>query len=787
MAFVFGTPTASTSTSTSSTAPPPMFSFGAPGPATVPPTAAQALAPPQTMAPPPASPFSFGLPSPSPSVATAAPPGATAPPREPLLLWHTSPVDAATGTTTSAAAGVLVHGRRRGGVAFWGGNHWYHFYAAAAAAARDAVSVCKCAGTATTDTADAVTIPGQSFSRPLAQATVKKPFEPTRADPDTLLMSFTAMEPYKSQCFEEHRWDHCKSSAMPTSTPVTQPPATPFSFPPSAQTPTAPQITPSTSSTFPPPSTAFSFSTNTTSTPSQVPSTQFSQPPQTQAQPGLFSFTPTPSQQAPTPSQQISFLPQPQQQVPQQSPQTQPQQFQFQPQLPAAQPPPQLQFQPQPQTQLQFQPQLQQTQPQPQPQSQPQPQPQPQPQFQFQVQPQTQIQPQLQQPTQTQFQFSATPINTASQQEQNANVALTLPAPPTQLHNAPPSVSTASNTPYGSIPGFKDLAANIPKSQTNQPFQQTQYSYATLAPSPLQVHPRFSVLSDVPVSPSPYRLPTRSRRQVIPPSSQNPYRTPSQMKSNTTASLGKETFSKLPATPLSQKSTPEKTVRFDLSTSTNQQITQTPQMLSTLSPIIPKSSTREQIIASPLPRATPMKSIETTTPSNMSQPTSTPVAIKPTLIPNSPPPFSPSHEEENEPLQHKFTLSPEYYTIPPVDELNRMTPDELEHLSTFEIGKKGSGRVVFSGPDIDITGLDLCATVVFEPHKVTLYPGSRKPPIGFGLNREAEVTLEGCLPSDPAHSNSYARKLARSTQQFGATLKSYNPLSGSWVFIVSHF
>lgn len=87
--------------------------------------------------------------------------------------------------------------------------------------------------------------------------------------------------------------------------------------------------------------------------------------------------------------------------------------------------------------------------------------------------------------------------------------------------------------------------------------------------------------------------------------------------------------------------------------------------------------------------------------------------------------------------------------------------------------------------------------VHFRHKEVTVYPDeSTKPPLGEGLNRPAQVTLDrvwptdrktGILISDPRKLDEidYEGTLRNACAKMNARFKEYRPQTGSWVFKVS--
>ncbi|XP_027557641.1 nuclear pore complex protein Nup98-Nup96 isoform X2 [Neopelma chrysocephalum] len=140
-----------------------------------------------------------------------------------------------------------------------------------------------------------------------------------------------------------------------------------------------------------------------------------------------------------------------------------------------------------------------------------------------------------------------------------------------------------------------------------------------------------------------------------------------------------------------------------------------------------------------------------------------------------------------------------YYTIPSMEELARFTNDRNECIVTdFTIGRRGYGSIYFEG-EVNLTNLNLDEIVHIRRKEVIVYPDDeRKPPIGEGLNRRAEVTLDGVWPTDKTSrcliksperlaEMNYEGRLEAVSRKQGARFKEYRPETGSWVFKVAHF
>lgn len=116
----------------------------------------------------------------------------------------------------------------------------------------------------------------------------------------------------------------------------------------------------------------------------------------------------------------------------------------------------------------------------------------------------------------------------------------------------------------------------------------------------------------------------------------------------------------------------------------------------------------------------------------------------------------------------------------------------------FTVGREGYGNVYF-GKEIDVAGLNLDEIVHFRNKEIIIYPDDdNKPPIGHGLNREAQVTLDQVWPLDKSIHESikdpqrlaemdWEGKLRRVCDKNDTRFIEYRPETGSWVFRVKHF
>lgn len=142
---------------------------------------------------------------------------------------------------------------------------------------------------------------------------------------------------------------------------------------------------------------------------------------------------------------------------------------------------------------------------------------------------------------------------------------------------------------------------------------------------------------------------------------------------------------------------------------------------------------------------------------------------------------------------------PGYYTEPSMDELATMVDEHGNCLvEDLTIGREGYGSLFFPGIT-NVAGLNLDETVHFRRKEVVVYPEDEdKPPLGQGLNRKAEVTLDCVWPSDKTtrsliksperlRNMNYQEKIEDITAKIGAKFIDYRPETGSWVFEVQHF
>jgi nuclear pore complex protein Nup98-Nup96 len=96
-----------------------------------------------------------------------------------------------------------------------------------------------------------------------------------------------------------------------------------------------------------------------------------------------------------------------------------------------------------------------------------------------------------------------------------------------------------------------------------------------------------------------------------------------------------------------------------------------------------------------------------------------------------------------------------------------------------------------------VRGLDLESIIQFNKCEVLVYMDeSKKPPVGQGLNKPAQVTLlnvkcvdkkTGQHYSDGPEVEKFEKRLKNKTEKQGAEFISYSTLKGEWKFQVQHF
>ncbi|TYJ22404.1 hypothetical protein E1A91_A08G124000v1 [Gossypium mustelinum] len=156
------------------------------------------------------------------------------------------------------------------------------------------------------------------------------------------------------------------------------------------------------------------------------------------------------------------------------------------------------------------------------------------------------------------------------------------------------------------------------------------------------------------------------------------------------------------------------------------------------------------------------------------------------------------HGADVEALMPKLRRS-DYYTEPRIQELaakERAEPGYCCRVKDFVVGRHGYGSIKFLG-ETDVRCLDLESLVQFNNREVIVYmDDSKKPPVGQGLNKPAEVTLLNIKCFDKRTREQYTEgpkvekykeMLKKKAEDQGAEFLSYDPIKGEWRFRVNHF
>ncbi|ONK78817.1 uncharacterized protein A4U43_C02F22740 [Asparagus officinalis] len=141
----------------------------------------------------------------------------------------------------------------------------------------------------------------------------------------------------------------------------------------------------------------------------------------------------------------------------------------------------------------------------------------------------------------------------------------------------------------------------------------------------------------------------------------------------------------------------------------------------------------------------------------------------------------------------------DYYTEPRIQELaakERAEPGFCRRVKDFVVGRRGFGSIKFLG-ETDVRRLDLEAIVLFNHREVVVYKDeSKKPAVGQGLNKAAEVTLlnikcvnkkTGQQYTEGPKVEKYKEMLIKKAEEQGAEFVSYDAVKGEWKFRVKHF
>ncbi|KAI4328695.1 hypothetical protein L6164_021030 [Bauhinia variegata] len=141
----------------------------------------------------------------------------------------------------------------------------------------------------------------------------------------------------------------------------------------------------------------------------------------------------------------------------------------------------------------------------------------------------------------------------------------------------------------------------------------------------------------------------------------------------------------------------------------------------------------------------------------------------------------------------------DYYTEPPIQKLAAKEgahPGFCSHVKDFVVGRHGYSSIKFLG-ETDVRQLYLESLIQFNNRAVIVYMDeTKKPLVGQGLNRPAEVTLlnikcfdkkTGTQYTEGAEIEKYKEMLRRKAMEQGAEFLSFDPTKAEWKIRVSHF
>jgi nuclear pore complex protein Nup98-Nup96 len=137
----------------------------------------------------------------------------------------------------------------------------------------------------------------------------------------------------------------------------------------------------------------------------------------------------------------------------------------------------------------------------------------------------------------------------------------------------------------------------------------------------------------------------------------------------------------------------------------------------------------------------------------------------------------------------------EYWSSPPLDQLRKMSKQQLKSVSDFIVGRHNIGQIKFNhGKPVDLSEVDLDKLfgdiVQLNARNATVYGESctclPKPPLGTALNQPSEIVLGNSWPRNRAGKKD-VKHLERLKRVAGTTFIKYNQSTGEWTFSVPHF
>lgn len=140
----------------------------------------------------------------------------------------------------------------------------------------------------------------------------------------------------------------------------------------------------------------------------------------------------------------------------------------------------------------------------------------------------------------------------------------------------------------------------------------------------------------------------------------------------------------------------------------------------------------------------------------------------------------------------------DYWMTPSMDDLRKMSREQLKRVSGFTVGRDGVGKIEFDPVDLSNIPLDdICDGIVrLAWRQANVYEsGVNTPPMGKGLNVPSTITLEnswpraqaGRLPVYERKGDRFDKHIERLRRVEDTEFISYDPETGVWVFRVQHF
>jgi nuclear pore complex protein Nup98-Nup96 len=136
-----------------------------------------------------------------------------------------------------------------------------------------------------------------------------------------------------------------------------------------------------------------------------------------------------------------------------------------------------------------------------------------------------------------------------------------------------------------------------------------------------------------------------------------------------------------------------------------------------------------------------------------------------------------------------------YWSSPSLDELKRMSKQQLKSVPNFIVGRHNIGQITFNmGKPVDLSEVDLNKLygdiVSLKTRNATVYGADctalPKPALGSALNHPSEITLGQSWPRNRAGKKD-VKHLERLKRVEGTTFITYNQGTGEWTFTVPHF